>query len=394
MKKILQLLTSLLLLVAMFSCDNSTSGTTFDSTSDWWVKGSFDGWKDSVDDETRHFFTIDEVDNNILTYEVTGLYTLDYEFVLVDAAGTEWKAPTATTAVSDTALTFVSAENANATFTAAFTTYTIKVDITDAEAPSVTIEAGSTAATAPTFEVLADNLIFKGGIFDSNWTAQTGVLDATAKTVTYDDLTIVSNSGEFGIDGIDGWFEGLTIDSPTVEGESTTPANFLKSGGNSKLINVPKVDSVYTVVITIDPEATNIEEKYSIAFTLKTLGTEDWVIDFAWLAPRTKIKGDLFDIGWTATAGTVNATAKTVTYEVTIDNASGSFGFEIFDGGGWATIEDPLASGDAAVEIISNANGNGQFSDAAVDDVYTVVVTIDDTVALDAGRYMLSISKN
>ncbi len=411
MKKLLQLLTALLMLVALVGCDMFGSDSDSDADADdtvpaslvstWWVKGSFDGWADSVDAGTRHFFTKDELNNNILTYEVTGLYTLDYEFVIANG-DKEWKAPEATTTVSDTAVVFVDADYANATFTAAKTSYTITVDITDPAAPSVTIVAGATDSIVPDFAKLSSDLKIKGSAFDPSWGEIVGVADAAAKTVTFADLTMSSTSCEFGFSSTDGFLNAVdTTITHTAQDDITAAIALVKEGGsNISIADVPKSDSLYTVVVTIDDTLAVDAGRYTMTVELSTIGVTDWAIDFAWLSERIQMQGSLFVIGWNATDPTsIDAVAKTVTWDVTIADAAGAFGFPSFDGylkPMAATAAVPVvAVGETSAAIaLPSGDTDGSFATAVAGETYSITVTIDDTLAVDTGRYTFTVKRN
>jgi len=399
MKKILQMLTALLLLVAMFSCDNNTTNTTESSTSEWWLKGSMDGWADSGDDQ--HFFTKDELDSNILRFEITDLYIYDYEFVIVAPDGTEWKANTDSSVASETAIVFtdVEADQTNATFTAAKTSYTVVVDITDSSAPSVKLEAGATDAVVPDFAKLAEELKIKGDMFTIGWTETAGIVDADNKTVTFE-VTADSKTGTFGFSSMDGYLKCDEIASPTTAAESATAVTLTKDAANNiSISDIPKSDSVYTIVVTIDESKTVAEGKYSMVVTLKTVGVTDWAFD---IPVTVYLLGDLSATDWSDWSQTddgreaIDLVSDIATYTYTTTDAddqkfkwatAADSGWDGLSGFGSATI-------DTSTITLSNDDGNFLFS---ATDATSYTIKIDYSDATDyatTGVPVLTVTAN
>ncbi|MBN2616701.1 MAG: hypothetical protein JXR64_00165 [Spirochaetales bacterium] len=409
MKNLFKLLGMLLLLVAFVSCDVLGGDSSTDDTDDrdntalksqWWIKGSFDNWAASVDDGTRHYFTVDELDSNILTFEIEDLLILDYEFVLVDGDDKEWKAPKTSATVSETAVVFtdVADDQTNATFKAAKTSYTVRVDISTPTAPSVTIIPGATDASAPDFALLASKLLVKGDAFTIGWTETAGTADETAKTVSFD-VTMASKTGTFGFSSLDGFLKCDAIDSPTTAGSSATAVTLTTTAsGNILINNPPKSDSVYTLVVTIDPTKTVAEGKYSMVVTLKTVGTTDWAFE----APaKVYLLGELSTTGWTnwseADTGRaeISLTDKVATYTYTA-TASVAQKFK------WAVKADSKWDGligygnaDISASPVTISDDSGNFLFTAVSGTsYTIKMDYSTTDYATSGKPKLTVTAN
>lgn len=300
MKKIAFAAMALAALVGFMGCDTGSNGETDDPAvtySSWWIKGSFDSWSDSP----KHYFIVDEIDANKLTFEITGLYKhstipIVYQFVLVNPEGVEYKIEGASGAVTSvtpgTAFTLGdsaatgSTTLANAGFEAAMSSYTVTVDITTATAPSVNLVAGSAAAPEVTNEVLIEKLAIKGNQFSAingtavdAWTATAGTAGAT--TMAWDVL-VDNKNGEFGFNSIDGFLKDATIDvSALTEGGAASAADVLSNstGSNCKLTGMPKAGAVYTLTVTVDTTKTVAEGRYSLTAALKTASTTDWAFE-------------------------------------------------------------------------------------------------------------------
>lgn len=388
MKKNLQLLTALMLLIALFGCDAGGEDAAASLESTWFVKGSFDNWADSADAGTRHFLKKDEVDNKILTYEITDLLMLDYQFVIVDTSGdsdVEWKAPTLTPKASTTPLIFVDADYTNAIISATKTSYTLTVDVTDPTKPSVTIVPGSTDSHIPTFTDLAAKLQLKGNMFSTGWNVLVeGTADVDAKTVTFDDLTVGAYLGGFGFNSLNGYLKNANITSPTEVDIPSDSVVLASDGSDCKIMATPCADSVFTVVITIDTDLTVATGRYSVVATLKELGSEAWVFD-PWteaFVPGAMNNWGKIDDGddWSnVDAATATVKSGIATYEFTANEGfMGYKGFKVAYAAEWSAA---VGFGGIIVDTtgltLTDLDGNIGLADAELDTVY--IVTIDTT---------------
>lgn len=417
MKKILQLLSSLILVTMLFSCDvfggtennenNDNGGDNETPTalvSDWWIKGSFDNW--ASDEADRHYFIKDELNNNKLSFEITDLFAIGYEFVIVNGDGTEYKAPVDgdTFAADDTAITFVTEDYTNALFTAAKTSYVVNVDVTDPEAPVVTLTAGTVDATLPGFDDLADRLLIKGDAFTIGWNITEGVKDADAKTVTFDDLTVDSKTGGFGFESMYGYLKGDTVESPTEAGASADAQFITTDGaGNITINNSPNSDAVYTVVVTIDADAEEAE-MYSMVVTLKSEGSVAWAFE----APTEVliVGGEFLIEGWSDWSETDDGRVS-----LTITDDVAEFTFTLTDtcwpkfkyveeaNSGWNNLKgwgaaEVTASPEAPELEVSDSNGNFQFNAPAAGS-YTIKIDYSDaTDYASTGKPLLTVVQN
>lgn len=291
MKKIFIVLFSLVALFGFMSCDQGTTEdpaavaeTTTDDALDftlltasttWWMKGSFDGWKDSGAD--KHWFAVDAADANILTYKITSLRALDYEFVLVNGT-TEMKYSTADNVSANTqfVMDVTGAAGINASFTAATVSYLVRVDITDPAAPKVTLVPSTTASTAYSEAELAAALKIKGDAFSIGWTDTAGTYDAVAKTVSFD-VTMNNKNGSFGIQALEGFVKCDPVASPATAGVTSTAVELTTTAANNISITTPpKKNSVYTVTVAIDTTKAINAGRYMMTIAIKTMGTAEW----------------------------------------------------------------------------------------------------------------------
>lgn len=346
------------------------------SVSQWWIKGSF--WKDWAWNEP-HYFTKDNV-SGALSFELTDLRQLDYEFVLVDPDGTEFQMPegAATLVAADTATPLtakVDGKTFNPKFAATKTSYTIVVDISNPDAPELIMQPGATAATPYDAAELAAGLTIKGGLFGFGWTDTAGVFNASTNTVTFDDITVTGKSGEFGFSSLDGFLKGVTVASPAAVG-SATAVTLLTTGDNAKITDVPKTDSIYTIVVTIDTSKTIAEGKYSMVVTLKTLGTTAWAYD-AWAA--VYIAGDGSEFGdWTAGSfKTATIASGIATYTFTATKTPSQF--KIVKANEWGTDVGFGGIEQAAGSITLSSNGGNIGFTSTVGTSYTITIDFTTT---------------
>lgn len=279
--------------VGMTGCDNPTDEkkeTPAVTYSTWWIKGSFDGWAENP----KHFFVVDELDANKLSFEISGLYKdttvpLDYEFVLVSPDNKEFKYAGTTNVTPGTAFVLgdSSAEGSTSTnnvkFIADKSSYTVRVDIANAAAPSVKLIAGSEDAAPVTNAVLLSKLQIKGDQFSEingaevdAWTGTDGTVSGA--TISWDVL-VDNKNGEFGFNSLNNFLKGYKIDvtDRTAGGDGTEAKNLSNTdGGNCSMTGMPKDGSVYTVSITVDSTKSVADGRYKISVALKTLGTANW----------------------------------------------------------------------------------------------------------------------
>lgn len=388
---------ALAIFVGITGCDTGT-GADPDSPpavsySEWWVKGSFDGWSDSP----KHFLVIDEVDAKKLTYEITGLYSnasipLVYEFVLVNPEGVEYKieglkdtvtpvTPGTPFVLGDSKATG-STTLANVGFVAAKSSYIVTVDITDAVVPSVNLIAGKVDAPAVTNAMLLDKLEIKGNQFSKINTVAVDAWTATAGTVTGDtmswDVLVDNKNGEFGFNTLDGWKQGVKPDVTDLDVDaSTVSVKLLNDGGNCSLVGMPKSGSVYTITVTVDVTKSVADGRYSLTATYKTAGTADWAFE-PW--EHVFIAGTV--TSWTAGefVETTNA-ANVCTY--TFKATSVEPEFKIVKANEWGTDLgfSGVLQGTGSLAL-SDKGGNISFV-AVVDSSYTITVTFPASYVAD-----------
>lgn len=399
MKKIAFAAMALAALVGFMGCDTGSNAENDDPAvtySSWWIKGSFDSWSDSP----KHYFMVDEIDENTLSYEITGLYKhstipIVYEFVLVNPDGKEYKIEGAKDTVSKqtpgTAFTLGDSSAAGSTtlanvgFEAAMTSYTVTVDITTATAPSVNLVVGTTAAPEVTDEVLLGKLEVKGNQFSEingaavdAWTATAGT--TTATTMSWDVL-VDNKNGEFGFNSIDGYLKDATIDvAALTAGGAASAADALSnsSGNNCKLTGMPKAGAVYTLTVTVDTTKTVADGRYSLTAALKTESDTDWAFE-PWETLFINGNGLGADFGeWASQELTIANDAGTFEFVANLDVASfkpsratawsGDVGFSgITQGEGSLTLSD---------------NGNISFA-TTVGSTYRITIAFTGTYLTD-----------
>jgi hypothetical protein len=403
MKKASFLFLALIAMFGLVSCELITSmfggtKTPTSDLSDWKVKGSFDGW-------TLHQFTIDAANAKLLSYSYTGLANVDYEFVVVDPAGVEHKYNSITN-VADNAAgvvmgTTTGATAINLSFTALKTSYTIKLDITTAATPSVTLVPGATTATPYTFAELAAGLKIKGDQFWSGaaaWTEVAGTSDSTAKTVTWTGLAATIKAGSFGFSSLDGFLKGVSIAAPSAAGTPTTAVNIDTTGNtnNATVTGIADKNDVYSVVVTIDPTKSIENGKYKVSVSLTTLVAGGW--------PRI-LPANIYFVGaldgitgmtaWDATdAGrksvAVDATTKKAALTFTPATANWQkFKFALEASAGWAGLIGYAEIDQTNSTGVSDDGGNMQFQ-AATGTAYTV--TADFTTYVADGKIVVKLT--
>ncbi len=388
MKKAMLLLLAAVTLLGFVACPSPTGGDPVDLTSDWTIKGGYDGW-------TTHNFTMDELDNNTLRYEITGLYNgVNYKFVIMNAAGDPaglFKAPNSDAMVAGTPVTFVitgTAGSQDANFTATKSSYTVEVDISDPAAPSVTLIAGATDAPNPTVAVIADKLRIKGDLFTIGWDTSTGgtLVDNGngTGTVTFAGLTAASKTGSFGFEAIEGFLKGVSVASPTVVDTSTTPVGLLTTGDNCVITDIPNSDSVYTIVITIDEDGVTVADKYSMVVTLTSVGTTAWAFEppvSIWLVGD--LEGAAGMTNWSATdtgRAKVDLVADVATFTYTSTaTETAQFKYAVAADSAWNNLVG-FSGVDASTSTVavSGVDGNIAFS-SVTGNTYTIVVDFSST---------------
>ncbi|MBN1242728.1 MAG: hypothetical protein JXA15_08480 [Spirochaetales bacterium] len=376
MKKAMLLLLAAVTLLGFVACPSPTGSDPVDLTSDWKIKGSFDSW-------ATHNFTMDELDNNILTYTYSSLRAIDYEFVLMNAAGGELKYSTETNVAVDTPFTMGSGA-INASFTATTVEVTVTVDISVPASPVVTLVTSGAAATPYNVAELAEGLFIKGDMFTIGWTNTAGTLvdnaDGTG-TVTFAGLTAASKTGSFGFDSRDGFLKGVSVVSPTVADSSTAPVGLQTSGDNCVITDIPNSDSVYTIVITIDEDGATIADKYSMVVTLTSVGTTAWAFDppvSIWLVGDLKGATDMTT--WSTTddgRAQVDLVSDVATYAFTADTTyDAAFKYATAADSGWDNLVGftGVDSSTSPVTVV-NPGGGGNIGFAATSgNTYTIVI--------------------
>ncbi|MBN2658630.1 MAG: hypothetical protein JXR86_16360 [Spirochaetales bacterium] len=371
MKKVVLWLLALITTLSFVACSNpagsdGTDDTTTDGlTSEWWIKGSFDNWTD----DPQHFFTMDELDNNILSFEITDLFALGYEFVLVNPAGNELKSDGAITLNGDgdaETITYAVDSGNNFYFDAAYSSYTVQIDITDTDAPVMKLIPGDTTAAAPDFATLADNLKIKGDLFSIGWTDTAGDADDATNTVTFH-VVAGSKTGSFGFNSLDGFLKNAADTSTyTTVGDSSGALALATDGSNCTIENIPNSDSEFDIIVTIDPDGATVADKYSMEIVLSVLGTVPWAFeapsDF-WLVGD--IKDTVLD-GWDETdAGRVQLTltddVATYTWTATADGTA-EFKYAVAAESGWNNLVGYSGiDGSASTIAVSDVGGNITF---------------------------------
>jgi len=384
MKKAMLLLLAAVTLLGFVACPNPTGGDPADLTSDWKIKGSFDSW-------AAHNFTMDELDNEILTYKYTGLRAIDYEFVLMNAAGGELKYSTTDNVAVDTEFTMGSGA-INASFTATTVEVIVTVDISVPASPVVTLVTSGAAATPYSLTELATGLFVKGDMFDIGWTNTAGDFvdngDGTG-TITFDDLAAGSKTGSFGFDSQFGFLKDATVASPTVEGASAAAVGLVTTGDNCVITDIPNSDSVYTIVVTIDSNgATTPVGHYSMVVTLKTEGTTPWAFDVPasiWLVGDLKGATDMTT--WSETddgRAQVDLVSDVATYSFTASSTyEAAFKYATAADSGWENLVG-FSGVDATTSPVTvvNPGGGGNIGFAATSgNTYTIVVDFSSTYA-------------
>lgn len=367
---------ALAVLVGLAACPSPTGsgGEPVVTYSQWWIKGSFDDWKDNP----KHYFIVDELDPNKLTFTITGLYNdpnvpLYYEFVFVSPDNKEFKYNSDTPVTPGTPFVLGDSSASGSTFVknvkfvATKASYTVTVDISDPAAPSVNLVAGTQDATPVTDEILLNKLQIKGNQFSqingatvAGWTPANGTIDVSAKTASWDVL-VDNKTGEFGFNSLNNFLKGVTLDVSALvnEGDATAASEILSNDGNNcTLANTTKKGSIYTITVTVDITKSVADGRYQISAKLKTLGTEDWSFD---VPANVYITGDITG-GWQEADGDPNRPALPVSNGIATYNYSAA------------------ATGKVAFKIAltANAGWSGLIGFSGIDTTGTAVNIYDD----------------
>jgi hypothetical protein len=249
MKKVLFFVVAAIVAVSMLGCGSPVGPDTPGAdgfTSEWWMKGSID-WNQ------QNFFTISELDANVLTVEMPIVYALDYEFVIVNPEGLEFKYDSTVNVATDgTEFSFFPAPDSsdpnhvdndgdkddpgeiNVSFTAIKDTYVIEVDVSDPANPIGMIypKAGAGDATIVTPAVLADALDLNPW---DNLEVGTKTYDDINYTVTFA-VTTWAKSHNFGFNSLNGYLKG----AGTV---GVTPIDILFDQGDACILD--PADDIY-----------------------------------------------------------------------------------------------------------------------------------------------------
>lgn len=405
MKKASLALMALIAVLGFAGCDlfGGGDGDPTSDLSEWKVKGSFDSW-------TLHQMTIDAANPNLLSYTYSNLANIDYEFVVVDPDGVEYKYDSTVNVVdSATDIAFDTTGDAgiNLSFTALKTSYVIKVNIAVPAIPTVSLVPGASTATPYTFTELAAGLKIKGDQFWSGaaaWTEIAGTSDGTS-TVTWTLLDAANKGGSFGISSLDGFLKGVVITSPTAIDTPTTVVDIDTTGNksNATISQIPNADSIYTITVTVDPTQSIENGKYQIAATLTTLGSGGW--------PRTVpsniyLVGELSATGWSIWSGTddgreqvaVDSTTKVATFTYTTNAAAWQkFKFALDANAGWSgligwdvTTGDESLTDVTASTVAITADGENLQFEATNTTSYTI--TVDFTTYVATGTIAVKVA--
>lgn len=288
--------------------------------SDWKIKGSFDGWQ-------LHQFTQNAADANQLTFLIEDLNAIDYEFVLVDPAGTEIKYSTDDNVTPGTAFTLGGESGTkNVSFTATQLAYKLEVNVANPAAPVANLIGNTTPAKAVTNAILLEKLKIKGnqfsqvdGVAVAAWSEAAGTISGNSKTF---DILVDNKNGEFGFTVLEGFVAHVDIDASgltATTSTATTPVELLTTGGNGNthLTGTTKSGSVYTITVTVDASKTIGTGRYMISAALKTLSTTDWAFEAWSMVYMTGAGDDFGNWGWTLAAITPTAGVAEYTFKAT-----------------------------------------------------------------------------
>lgn len=365
MKRFLVAAVAAIALLGLVGCDTPTSSGdtgTPAAAKVWKIKGSFDNW-------VTHNLVADETIANQWTFDTTGLYAIDYEFVLINPAGVEVKYSTDTNVTPGTP--FVMGGANNVSFTATNANYKVVVDATVPATPGVNLVGSGGAALAVTNAVLADRLKIKGNAFSIGWTETAGVFDSLTNTVSWD-VTVSNKNGEFGFTALEGFIKKeLDVSTLTAAGNALAAAEVATTGGQ-KLLNPSKDSSVYTFAVVIDATKTVGTGRYMLTVTLKTVGASNWAF-----APWATLysTGTFDSFGWTGSAITI--TAGKGVFTITTPPA-GTVEFKINKVASWDGGEVGFGGIDSTgtTVALSNVGGNIAFT---ADGTSSYTVTVDFT---------------
>jgi len=388
MKRIAMAALAMITLLAFTGCDlfgakeetKKTAPVATLSTT-WWIKGSFDGWKDSGAD--KHWLTVDSANN--LSFVVSNLYAIDYEFVLVNGT-TEVKYNSATNVTPDTQFTMGGTTD-NVKWTAAKSSYKVAVDITTPAAPKVTLVSGAAAANAVTNAMLIAKLQIKGnqfsqidGVAVAAWTATNPTTANTTATSVSWDILVDNYGGEFGFNALEGFVKSTAIDVSALAaaGNVTATGTELTSAAatNVSLSNTTKNGSTYTVKVTVDATKLIGAGRYVLTTTLKTLSATSWVFT-PWTA--VVINGNWDGTTWLEGQAATNS-AGVWTKQITAGTTTVNFKPGKT---GWSDSTNRVTQ-DAGSIALSGIAGGGNLSFTAVSGTtYTITVSFGGTFTSD-----------
>jgi hypothetical protein len=420
MKRMIMAAMAAVALLALSGCDmfggtsGSGSSTPVVSYSQWWVKGSFDGWTGPGDtaatDATTHFLAIDSLNSNTLTYTITGkssadLHKFGYAFTLMSpdpAAGPASRTkfsyvfPTGTTDFADntwyTLVPSTTTGAGNCSFVASATSYTLTVDITTPTAPKVKLVPGSTASASYSFAELTSNMKMGSGVFNG-WTETLGTVDATAKTVSWtaqSASTSTDQKAAFYFHGDVGYLNADGAEyaaATTANGQTVLP---VAGNGNFVLKNLPNRNSVYTILLSVDPTQTSMSSIFTVKAITTTVGSGGWVYA-PWSA--VYLVGTNAEFGaWTptsaiATTGSSNVFTTTITASV-----SGQEQFQLIPTNvDWSGQVGFAGIASSSSSNLSSNGGNIAFT-ATSGTTYTITVDMSQTAFSSDGKPVVTVT--
>lgn len=385
MKRIALAALAMITLLGLTGCDlfgaktedkPTTPAVTYSDT--WWIKGSFDGWKDSGAD--KHWLV--KTDATHYTYTITDLFNaVDYEFVLVNGATEVKNAGTEKVPTDETPITLGGANSVNnVKFTALKKSYLLSVDITTPAAPVIKLLGGADAANPQTNALLASKLQLAGAnIQGITWSGTAGTYDAATSSVSWD-VSLTDKAPEFGFPSLDGWVKGPVIDIAALAavGDSVGPFDLVTQDPNTKLTNPGKADTVYTFTVALDATKTLVQGKYTLTIKVKTAGTTDWPAVAPWQTVVMNGRWVAADDGWQAgVAATNNAGVWTVNL------LAGRTDIEFKPGKtGWDDSTNNIVQGAGSLALTGIGSGNLGFT-AVVGNTYAVKIEFIGTYAAD-----------
>jgi hypothetical protein len=313
MKNFKLFLAAAMVVIALFGCEPPVgpTGPGGDNSdpyqSEWKIKGTFNDW-------ATENFRINELDPNELTFEITELVDLTtVSFILESPEGLPFKQLTAGDIADGNPVTFehdTDGSKHNGTFVPSSANYTVVVDITDPVSVELILNPGTEPPLPATFQVFAEALVLEGSMFGATWTnlGAPDVIDEGSQTATYQNVSIVNQYGDFGVNSEDGFLKGAYVQAPDTVGLGSAIVDLLYEHSvqnqNAHIDNLLYSDSLYDIVIHINMAATDIQDKYDIQVFLATEGTTEWPALTPW--PTVVINGswenpDNFQAGLPAT---------------------------------------------------------------------------------------------